>query len=243
MNITENILNGETPVTEEELFFLAENHELHDLTKLDVSQVTNFSKLFMYQKTFNQPIGNWDVSNGTSFRSMFQYASAFNQPIGDWDVSNGTNFRDMFYCAKSFNQPICNWDISNCIDFRYMFERADNFKQPILAAWKLSNHQLTNANLQLSQLSQLIEANFQLSQQHSFEKIGIVNDPSQLKLLFKDNPESPFFSCFNYHAKELTLIKTGKFHGFVDENGEAHQIDTNKITIDEIIDICDIEKH
>lgn len=213
MNITESILNGETPVTEEELFFLAENHELHDLTKLDVSQVTNFSKLFMYQKTFNQPIGNWNVSNGTSFRSMF-------------------------YCAKSFNQPICNWDISNCIDFRYMFDCSDNFKQPILAAWKLSNYHLTDANFQLSQL---IEANFQLSQQHSFEKIGIVNAPSQLKLLFKDSPESPFFSCFNYHAKELILIKTGKFHGFVDENGEAHQIDTDKITIKELIEICDIK--
>ncbi len=183
MNITENILNGETPVTEEELFFLAENHELHDLTKLDVSQVTNFSKLFMYQKTFNQPIDNWNVSSGTEFSFIFLGASLFNQPL--------------------------------------------------IKYWKLSG----------SYLSQLIEDNFQLSKQHSFEVIGKSESPEQLQLLFKDNPDSPFQKNFNYNAKELVLIKTGEFYGFLDENNNAYQIDTNKITIDEIIDICDIEKH
>ncbi len=185
MIITQQMLNGEIPVTEEELRFLAENHEIYDLTQLDVSHVSDFSKLFIYQELFNQ--------------------------------------------------TICNWDISNCIYFIGMFERADNFKQPILAAWQLSNNQL----------SQLIDTNFQLSQQHSFEKIGFVGDPLQLHLLFKDSPESPFFSDFNYNAKELTLIKTGDFYGFIDENKNAYQIDTDEITIEELIEelieICDIK--
>jgi hypothetical protein len=38
----------------------------------DVSEITDFSQLFVSLTTFNEPINNWDVSKGTSFVSNKQ---------------------------------------------------------------------------------------------------------------------------------------------------------------------------
>lgn len=256
MIITPQMLNGEIPVTEEELRFLAENHETYDLTLLDVSQVTDFSELFQYQnffnqdisnwnvsngtnfsymfyfaKHFNQPIGNWNVSNGTHFYAMFQFTKRFNQPIGNWDVSNGIIFSSMFQFTKRFNQDISNWNVSNGINFNNMFCWANRFNQPIISKWKLVENELLD----------LIESNFQLSKQYDFKIIGKTESTEQLQLIFKDSPESPFKNDFNYKSKELTLIKAGRFYGFIDENKNAYEIDINKTSIEELINICDIK--
>ena len=46
--------------------------------------------------SFNQDISSWDVSNGTNFKKMFYGAEVFDQNLSLWDVSNGVNFDDMF---------------------------------------------------------------------------------------------------------------------------------------------------
>ena len=255
MNITAQMLNGDIPVTEDELRFLAENHETYDLTKLDVSQVRNFSNLFKKQVGFNQPIGNWDVSNCTNFSYMFLKVASFNQPIRNWDVSNGTNFSAMFGLATSFNQPIGNWNVTNGTDFSYMFFTATSFNQPI-GNWELLNgtnfHSIFlnaksfNQNIHALKIRQeyfvqILESNFKLSVKHYFEKIGFTDNADQLSLIFKDSPDRPFFKDFNYNLKELHLIESNGFYGFMDENNNIYQINTYKITIDELIDICDIK--
>jgi surface protein len=40
---------------------------------------------------FNGNISRWDVSNVTDMNSMFNGAESFNQPIGNWDVSKVTD--------------------------------------------------------------------------------------------------------------------------------------------------------
>ena len=278
MNITEQMLKGEIPVTEEELRFLAKNHETYDLTKLDVSQIRDFSYLFKKQVGFNQPIGNWNVSNGTDFSLMFSEATLFNQPIGNWDISNCTDFSLMFANATSFNQPIGNWNVSNCTDFSLMFSDAKSFNQPIghwdvsngtefsfmfyqatsfnqpIGNWDLSNgtefsfmfahaesfNQNITWTIKKEYLVQILKSNFNISIQYVFEKIGVTCNADQLSLIFKDSPDNPFPEDFDYNAKELYLIKSNKFYGFMDKNNNAYQIDTSKITIDELIDICDI---
>ena len=305
MLITEQILNGDIPVTEEQLRFLAKNHEKYDLTRLNVSQITNFSIMFSDAISFNQPIGNWDVSNGTNFSLMFSgarafnqtinkwnvsngtdfsymffNAAAFNQPIGNWDVSNGTNFShmfadaisfnqpignwnvsngnhfsSMFFQAKLFNQPIGNWDVSNGTDFNFMFSESISFNQPI-GNWDVSkgiyfshmfynavafNQLLNNWFMHEKKIRLILDSNFNLSIQHGFEKIGFTENADQLSLIFKDSPDNPFLDGFNYNTKELSLIKSNDFYGFMDKNYNTYQIDTDKITIDELIDICDIK--
>mmetsp|Transcript_17475 Transcript_17475/g.26529 ORF Transcript_17475/g.26529 Transcript_17475/m.26529 type:complete len:119 (-) Transcript_17475:494-850(-) len=64
--------------------------------KCDVSQVSDFSRVFESMHCFDEDISNWDVSNGTTFYSMFSEAESFNQDIGLWDVTNATSLRYMF---------------------------------------------------------------------------------------------------------------------------------------------------
>ncbi len=112
-----------------------------DISRWDVSNVTNMSRMFYRAYEFNQPIGDWDVSNVKNMYCMFASAESFNQPIGDWDVSNVTSMNGMFCWTDSFNQPICDWDVSNVTNMEDMFYRAKSFNQD-LSNWQIK----TNCN-------------------------------------------------------------------------------------------------
>ena len=70
--------------------------------------------------TFNQDISKWDVSNVTNMRAMFVFFSLFNEDISEWDVSSVTNMEEMFVGA-AFNQDISEWDVSNVTTMFRMF--------------------------------------------------------------------------------------------------------------------------
>ena len=103
----------------------------------DVSKVTDMSKMFYGNGSFNIDIGNWDVSNVTNMSEMFYQAHSFNQDIGNWDVGKVTNMLGMFsgrflYNQEmDFNQDITNWNVSEVTDMSGMFLFAKNFNQDI----------------------------------------------------------------------------------------------------------------
>ena len=105
-----------------------------DISKWDVSNVTNFAGMFFNAKKFNQPIGDWDTSNVINMHSMFYSARSFNQPIGKWNVSKVINMSNMFDKAVKFNRPINKWDVSNVTNMRMMFSGAINFNKR-LTTW------------------------------------------------------------------------------------------------------------
>jgi hypothetical protein len=109
-----------------------------DIGAWNLGNATILSAMFIDATVFNQDIGNWNVANVTNFASMFQNATVFNQNIGNWNVSNGTNFAAMFGVATSFNQNIGNWNVSNGTNFQQMFQQATAFNQDI-GGWNVSN--------------------------------------------------------------------------------------------------------
>ena len=71
--------------------------------------------------SFNQDISKWDVSNVTQMNSMFSYIEDFNQPLNDWDVSNVKEFTLMLL-STSFNKPLNNWNVGNAERLLVCFE-------------------------------------------------------------------------------------------------------------------------
>ena len=84
-----------------------------NISKWDVSNVTDMSFMFYDCKSFNQDISTWNVSKVTNMSYMFERCNKFDQDISDWDVSNVTNMDCMFRLCRSFNQDISQWDVSN----------------------------------------------------------------------------------------------------------------------------------
>merc|ERR1711934_516482 len=62
--------------------------------------------MFSSASVFNQDLSKWDVSAVTDMGSMFYLASTFNQDLSKWDVSAVTNMESMFYGASSFKREL-----------------------------------------------------------------------------------------------------------------------------------------
>ena len=123
--------------------------ECYDLSKLDVSQITNMENIFCLSnftdiysrdgiKLYNGDISKWDVSNVTSMYGMFGRAKKFNSDISNWDVSNVTSMRYMFFYAINFNQDLNSWNTSKTTNMSSVFCNALNFNGNI-SNWDISN--------------------------------------------------------------------------------------------------------
>lgn len=131
--------------------------------KWDVSEVTNFSKVFEDQISFNEDISGWNMSNAVYLYAMFRNARSFNQDLSKWNMSNAvtlswmfeevplfngniskwntskvTAMTGMFYGASSFDQDLSSWDTSNVDAMVFMFRNATSFNQD-LSSWDVRN--------------------------------------------------------------------------------------------------------
>ena len=84
-------------------------------------------KLLYFASAFNQDLSKWDVSAVTNMGYMFFHASTFNQDLSKWDVSAVTNMGKIFYVDSAFNQDLSKWDVSAVTSMAYMFFRASAF--------------------------------------------------------------------------------------------------------------------
>ena len=108
-----------------------------DISKWDVSAVTDMRAMFAGATSFNGDISDWKVSEVTNMFAMFQDATAFDRDISEWDVSEVTNMRSMFAGATAFDQNISKWVVSKVENMFFMFNGATSFDQDI-SRWIVS---------------------------------------------------------------------------------------------------------
>ena len=112
-------------ITDMSELFANINHNF-DVSKWDVSNVTNMNHMFFYCKNFDCDLSNWDVSNVTDMTSMFAFCNKFDCDLSRWDVSNVTCMYRMFFCCENFKgKGLENWDVSNVTDMASMFFRCN----------------------------------------------------------------------------------------------------------------------
>ena len=102
------------------------NHNIYDLNFIDTSKITDMSKLFI-NINHNFDVTKWDVSNVTNMLAMFYCCYDFNCDLSNWDVSNVTNMAGMFVGCENFNCDLSYWDVSNVTDMTCMFSGCKNF--------------------------------------------------------------------------------------------------------------------
>ena len=64
------------------------------------------TSMFGGASTFNGDLSKWDVTKVTNIRSMGNGASSFNGDLSKWDVAKVTNMVRMFSGASSFKRDL-----------------------------------------------------------------------------------------------------------------------------------------
>ena len=121
-----------------------------DLNDIDVSRINDMSHLFEYLD-FNGDISKWDVSNVTNMWGMFNGCENFNCDISSWNVSKVTDMECMFSECKNFNQDISKWNVSNVTNVEDIFYRCpieDKYKPKFKKSkwWQFGNSKQLKGN-------------------------------------------------------------------------------------------------
>ena len=124
-----------------------------NISNWNVSNFTDFSRMFAGCFAFNQPLSGWDVNNAVNMSYMFENTSdtevmLFNQDISMWVVDNVTNMEGMFLGANNFNQPIGIWKVGKVTNMISMFQGAEAFAQDI-SWWCVTNITVKPTNFDL----------------------------------------------------------------------------------------------
>ena len=130
------------------LQFISIFYSANSMNWLDVSNITDMSKLFGFYfkmtednkctiqyNNYNGDISKWNTAKVNNMKWMF-FNSYFDGDISEWDTSSVTNMYCMFEGSK-FNGDISGWDVSNVTNMVQMF-RQSQFNHDI-SCWDVSN--------------------------------------------------------------------------------------------------------
>merc|ERR1719174_916162 len=80
-----------------------------DVSKWDVSSVTDMSSMFAGASSFNRDISKWDVSSVANMDNMFRHARSFKHKLcgAAWVHSKARKIDMFFHCPGSISQTVC----------------------------------------------------------------------------------------------------------------------------------------
>ena len=158
-NVDVSLLDTSNVTDFSRMFFSAVN-ATPDTSWWDTSSAVYMNNMFYNATNANPDTSGWDTSNVTRMHWMFTYAYAANPDTSGWDTSNVTNMSYMFYTNSTSrtaeNPDTSGWDTSNVTNFKQMFYRA-SLADPDMSSWNFSS--ATNYNNMLYQ-SGLSTANY-----------------------------------------------------------------------------------
>ena len=124
-NIQELLEKGETDLN------CIDTSKITDMSKLFWNKLNITNKLNIYVN-----VSKWNVSKVTNMRYMFNNCRNFNSDLSNWDVSNVEDMTCMFYNCKKLNFDLSKWDISKVKDMAAMFYNCNNLKNIPDWFWK-----------------------------------------------------------------------------------------------------------
>ena len=116
-------------VTDMSKLFTCDPHNIK-IDKWNVSNVTNMDQMFYFCENFNCDLGNWKVKNEKSMKSMFMGCSKFEgKGLENWDVHNVQNMQSMFSLCNSLDCNLKDWNVLKVDNMMCMFNQCDSMKE------------------------------------------------------------------------------------------------------------------
>ena len=110
-----------------------------NISKWDVSNVTDIKYCFGFCKKFNGDLSGWNLSEAEDISFMFKNCYEFQgKGLENWNISKAETARGMFMNCKKFNSNISKWDPKNINDSCYMFDGCSHFNQD-LSNWNMQS--------------------------------------------------------------------------------------------------------
>ena len=112
------------------------------LDKLDTSNIINMSGMFQSCNSLTSlNLSNWVISNVTNMSSMFTYCNSLTSlDLSDWNTSKVTSMDGMFtYCSSLTSLDLSNWNTSNVTNMSGMFQSCNSLTSLNLSNFNTSN--------------------------------------------------------------------------------------------------------
>ena len=111
----------------------------------DVSSITTMSHLFDTRRNpnashFNADLSRWNVSQVTDMRSLFRGCAAFESDLSGWDLSKVRRL-DFAFAETFFNSDISSWHTPALVNLTMAFAENAAFNQN-LSSWNVSRVEL-----------------------------------------------------------------------------------------------------
>ena len=223
-----------------------------DLSKINTSNVTNMSNMFLYADNLIElDVSNFNTSKVTDMSAMFySCTNLIELDVSNFNTSNVTNMNNMFsYSGKLTDLDVSNFDVSKVTNVSGMFGNCSSLTSVILN--KFNATKLTTANAMFNNCSAIKTIDISSLDFSLFN--GVQNSVWALftactsleNLIFANNLGKGYTASANYSYAQLKLDECKKLthDSLIDVMNKLYDLTANgKNTQKLILGTTNIEK-